>query len=869
MAGVVLVADGFDDGEDGGSFFGGHAGDGFEGVAQLALWGPSVVAEDEAVEGNAEDDGEAGEDVEGGLAGSGLVAAFLGDVDTDLIGEGLLGEPSLFAELDESLGEVHAGLDPRRRGHLLTGMPTYSRSNREESLDRLGDGMAGDGWDVSDVELLERVVAHYRRALDEGARAQDWLAERSITSEAVEAFGLGWSDRTLGLALPSHDRVAGRELRGRLQALGVLRSTGHEQFRGCVTVPVRNADGQVVQVCGLRLDRPQRRGDRPSTPTGEVLWAGLSATALWHPEATAAGEVVVAGSLLDGLVWWSAGHQHVLAPGGPDGWPDDLAERLHAGGVTRALLAMARTDEGDADAATLAADLAAVGIECFRVVFPRGGDAVMVAAEADVASDALAELLREATWLAAPATSTTAPSSPRDGVDREHPSVSPVPPAPRADGFEVEGGELRAVIEDRHWRVRGLDRITGAGSLRVNLSVRTQDGEQFHLDVLDLYAARARQAFIATAAGELAVEEDVLRQELGRVLMACEDRLVELGDATPHPMAPVLTTEEEAAALDLLRDPSLIDRIVADIAVLGLVGEAHNALVAYLAATSRLLESTLAVVVQSGSAAGKSTLTDAVLSLTPPEQRLSVSAMTGQSLFYLGETELAHKILSIAEAEGAARAAYPLKLLQSDGELSIASTGKDPTTGGLVTRTYRSRGPVALFLTTTAPALADELANRCIVLGVDEDHAQDPGDPRRPTRRTDPRRPPGPPRTRPRPGVARQRPTAPGARRGGEPARPDPRLRRWPHQSAPGPGQAPHPDPGCRAAAPAPAATAPGGAPRGRSHLHRSQRRRRCCRRTVGTAHLQLERGRAGAAVPAAARPARRPRRQGDGRRRV
>lgn len=136
-----------------------------------------------------------------------------------------------------------------------------------------------------------------------------------------------------------------------------------------------------------------------------------------------------------------------------------------------------------------------------------------------------------------------------------------------------------------------------------------------------------------------------------------------------------------------------------------------------------MLDTPLAVVVQSGSAAGKSTLVDAVLSLMPTEQRLSVSAMTGQSLFHLGESELAHKVLSVAEADGANRAAYPLRLLQSEGELSIASTGKDPA-GGLVTRTYRSRGPVALFLTTTAPALDDELANRCVVLGVDEDPAQ-------------------------------------------------------------------------------------------------------------------------------------------------
>jgi hypothetical protein len=37
--------------------------------------------------------------------------------------------------------------------------------------------------------------------------------------------------------------------------------------------------------------------------------------------------------------------------------------------------------------------------------------------------------------------------------------------------------------------------------------------------------------------------------------------------------------------------------------------------------------------------------------------------MTGQSLFYLGEGDLKHKILAIAEEEGVRQAAYALKLL--------------------------------------------------------------------------------------------------------------------------------------------------------------------------------------------------------------
>ena len=46
-------------------------------------------------------------------------------------------------------------------------------------------------------------------------------------------------------------------------------------------------------------------------------------------------------------------------------------------------------------------------------------------------------------------------------------------------------------------------------------------------------------------------------------------------------------------------------------------------------------------------------LMEAVLDFVPEEQRVEYSAMTGQSLFYMGETDLKHKILAIVEEEGA------------------------------------------------------------------------------------------------------------------------------------------------------------------------------------------------------------------------
>jgi hypothetical protein len=192
----------------------------------------------------------------------------------------------------------------------------------------------------------------------------------------------------------------------------------------------------------------------------------------------------------------------------------------------------------------------------------------------------------------------------------------------------------------------------------------------------------------------------------------------------PTSTAVTVNEAERAAALELLRSPDLLERIAADFSRAGIVGERSNALIGYLAAISRKLDRPLALLIQSTSAAGKSSLMDAVLKFVPEEDRIVYSAMTGQSLFYMGEMDLKHKILAIAEEEGAQRASYALKLLQSEGELTIASTSKDPDTGRLVTDEYRVEGPVMIFSTTTAADLDEELKNRCLVLAVDESREQ-------------------------------------------------------------------------------------------------------------------------------------------------
>ncbi|MBW3613901.1 MAG: toprim domain-containing protein [Actinobacteria bacterium] len=600
---------------------------------------------------------------------------------------------------------------------------------------------------VEDRELLGEVVGFYHQTLRESPDAIGFLERRRIAHrEAVERFRLGFANRTLGYRLPQKNRQAGADIRGRLQRLGVLRPSGHEHFAGSLVVPVIN-DGVVREVYGRKV------GDKLRAGTPLHLYLPGPHAGVFNLEAFAAtDELIICESLIDALTLWCAGFRHVTAAYGTEGITAELLDALRANDVRRVLLAFDADDAGDRAAKKLAKSLTAEGVECFRVQFPAGADANDVACGAKNPTDALGQLIRNAAWMGtgpAPSRRTvTSVAPPADGDERQdEPDVdvddeassfaagplppalmSPTPALPEDVAPVVDGDELRVALGDRRWRVRGLSKVSSFDLLRLNVLVARHDGrgDRFHVDTLDLYSARARTVFVKQAAEELHAGEDVIKHDLGRVLLACErvaEEVVSTAQA-PTEQPVVLSEAEQAAALELLRAPDLVERIVADFERVGIVGEATNCLVGYLAAVSRMLDRPLAVIVQSTSAAGKSALMDAVLAFVPAEERVKFSAMTGQSLFYMGEADLAHKVLAVAEEEGAERAAYALKLLQSEGELSIASTGKDTTSGRLVTHTYSVKGPTAILLTTTAVDVDEELLNRCIVLSVDEERAQ-------------------------------------------------------------------------------------------------------------------------------------------------
>lgn len=620
--------------------------------------------------------------------------------------------------------------------------------------------------DADEQRLLDEAIDYYHQTLKSSPEALAYLEARGLTHpELVDRFKLGYANRTLGLRLPLKNRAAGAELRTKLQRVGVLRDTGHEHFNGSLVVPILDAEGHVVEAYGRKV----RDDLRPGTPkhlylpgphAGLLNLAGVVEAGARRDNGPGAREVIVCEAPIDAMTFWCAGFTNVTTAYGVDGFTDGMVAALKGHGIERVLIAFDRDAAGERGAEALGARLVEAGIEALAVQFPRGMDANEYALKLKPATQALGLVLRQARWLGrGPAPVAAADKAAEEGVPAIEPEASTVEPeatpaeaeaAPTPDApssvaepapasedvpasadaaSDANADEVTLRLGVCAWRVRGWRKNTTPEQMRVNVQVRrvdNGDGGAYHVDTLDLYAARARVAFLRQASTELALPEEDLKRDLGRLLLKLELLQDEALRETraPKATAPTMSAEAQREALALLRSPELGARIVADLQACGVVGEATNLLAGYLAATSRKLDAPLAVLIQSSSAAGKSSLMDAVLTMMPPEERIQYSAMTGQSLFYLGETQLQHKVLAIAEEEGVRQAAYALKLLQSDGELTIASTGKDEATGNLVTKQYRVQGPVMLMLTTTAIDIDEELLNRCLVLTVNESREQ-------------------------------------------------------------------------------------------------------------------------------------------------
>lgn len=317
--------------------------------------------------------------------------------------------------------------------------------------------------DSDDQALLTQTIGYYHQRLKDSPEALAYLASRGLDHPGlVDAFRLGVADRTLGLRLPEKNRKDGAAIRERLQAIGILRASGHEHFNGSLVVPVFDAAGRVVEVYGRKLLDNLRPGTPkhlylPGPHAGVFNLAGV-AEAGTRPAGER--EVILCEALLDAMTFWCAGFTNVTSSYGIEGFTAEILAAFKAHGIERVLIAYDRDEPGERAAEKLASQLIAEGLEVLRVVFPQGMDANEYARKMSPPAKALGLVLRQAQWIggarpvAVASEVAQAPTPPAPSSLAADPLPVAEPPPIQARPEELPE-ELQLDTGALIWRVRG------------------------------------------------------------------------------------------------------------------------------------------------------------------------------------------------------------------------------------------------------------------------------------------------------------------------------------------------------------------------------------------------------------------------------
>lgn len=250
-----------------------------------------------------------------------------------------------------------------------------------------------------------------------------------------------------------------------------------------------------------------------------------------------------------------------------------------------------------------------------------------------------------------------------------------------------------------------------------------QAGHRNVLLVPDVHAAKLFQARMVTVVSPVhpeALAEHIQAEEIWtahvNVKHKCPSQALRLAKVFKESHAKVVVP----VSLSQAETGSILDRVVADLDRLGHVGEACNKRLAYLVAISRKLPRPLSAIIVSSSGAGKTGLMNAIGELVPPEDKLFLSRLTPQALYYMPQDALQGRLLVVDERNGSSMADYSIRTMQTSQTLTLARPGKQKG-GGDAIRTVQVR--CAYMESTVSEAINPENASRCFVLHLDESPA--------------------------------------------------------------------------------------------------------------------------------------------------
>jgi DNA primase catalytic core len=546
--------------------------------------------------------------------------------------------------------------------------------------------------------LLNKTAEFYHKTFQQSPEGREYLKARGLTDPALqETFRVGYANETIKDALPPDG-----DLIADLKAIGILNAEGREHFRDCVVFPIYDpaGTGNVLGMYGRKIngDSSSTDGSASGGKVRHLYLPGPHAGVFNHVCARSSKIILLTEGIIDTATLWQAGYKNTTALYGTNGLTEDHLKLFRDHQAETVFLVMDGDPAGQAAAAKLSDRLKGEGLDVFTVQLPDGEDPNDYF-QKHTAED-FEKLLQAAQGKA--------------NAAAINPDLEPAAITPRPDGFSM-------TLKRRSYAVQLVE--TKPTRIRATVKALTADRNRFHIDTVDLFSARSRKTFIADVVALYSEEERIITGDMNRIVIEAEKSAAK-PDQTGETKAIRLTEEDRKEGERFGKRKDLLSAIFQDIEKCGYIGERANSLAAYLCMTSRKMDDPLALLIVSGSGAGKSALQDTALALCPEEDLVKVTSLTERALFYKDELSLKHKVLAMEELAGAEDAAYAIRNLISSKVLIIESTIKDPLTGRLTTMENRVYGPTSVFQTTTRPDVDPETRSRFLVTTIDESREQ-------------------------------------------------------------------------------------------------------------------------------------------------
>jgi DNA primase catalytic core len=558
-------------------------------------------------------------------------------------------------------------------------VPKTSEPRRQEEQDAsTGLSMTTATKALTHDLTLTTVADFYHKKLFGNRSALAYLEGRGFKDHTLfTRFKLGYADGGLLKVTANGQREA-------LKVLGLLRDTGMEHLTGCITFPVLDENDQTLTLYG------RRTGDTEP----KHLYLSGPHKGVWNRKASKVyDEIILTESIIDGLSLVALGFENAQACYGTNGFTTEHLQVLKDDRVKTVAIAFDADEAGKKAAAKLKEKLLTEGFTVKVIEPPQGkdwneflisgGSKDQVAALMDAAKAAEPALLEKKSFR-----------------------------------LVKVGGAYDFDFADITYRLLGVKDVF-VQDLRVN--IRAQCGEESFYDRLDLYSARSRTAYASSLASLFAVESRRIEWDLIQMLEHLEEQRDKALSVTSGKQVE-LSTEEKALGLGLLKSPDMFDEIAEDMTKLGYVGEELNKKLIYLAASSRVLDDPISVLILSQSASGKSLLVDTVKKLIPSDEMISITSLSDQALNYI--PTLMHKFLILGEAVHNEVIEHQIREMLSGKELSRLVTLKDPKTGELASTLVKTPAVVAAVMSTTRQNINPENTTRFFLVNADETREQ-------------------------------------------------------------------------------------------------------------------------------------------------